>query len=87
MLFYRVSCLGLTAGRTHIFRSTGKEKISPIQSNLPFRAYHEGTPDPEHEDDELAKLGGKTRLISQKDYSKSPSPTSQQSCHAIAKHA
>lgn len=61
--------------RAHAHLQEDRErKISPVQSTIPYRPFHEGTPDAEHEDDELAKLGGKTRLISQKDPSKSPSP-------------
>ncbi|KAI5122508.1 hypothetical protein M0805_001416 [Coniferiporia weirii] len=48
-------------------------KQSPLQSNLPYKPFMEGTPDTD-EDDELSKLGGKTRLITQKDLTKSPSP-------------
>ena len=46
---------------------------SPLTGVAPYRSFAEGTPELE-EDDELSKLGGRTRLISQKDLSKSPSP-------------
>lgn len=46
---------------------------SPLTSISPYRSILDGTPEPT-DDDELSKLGGKTRLISQKDLSKSPSP-------------
>ncbi|EJD07479.1 uncharacterized protein FOMMEDRAFT_115738 [Fomitiporia mediterranea MF3/22] len=48
-------------------------KMSPVSANLSYKMFHEGTPELD-EDDELSKLGGKTRLISQKEQSKSPSP-------------
>lgn len=48
-------------------------RMSPVTANISYKLFHEGTPEVE-DDDELSKLGGKTRLISQKEHSKSPSP-------------
>ncbi|KAL5536994.1 hypothetical protein ACEPAF_817 [Sanghuangporus sanghuang] len=47
-------------------------KTSPMTS-LSYKMLREGSPELDS-DDELSKLGGKTRYISQKEHSKSPSP-------------
>ncbi|KAH8116341.1 fungal-specific transcription factor domain-containing protein [Phellopilus nigrolimitatus] len=61
--------------KAHISLQEFREgKQSPVSSNMSFRPFLEGSPEVE-EDDELSKLGGKTRLISQKDPTKSPSPS------------
>lgn len=51
-------------------------KLSPAPGGMLFKnQYETASPDADSEDDELSKLGGKTRLISQKEFSKSPSPS------------
>lgn len=60
--------------KAHISLQEFREgRQSPTAGNMPYRPFMEGPAD-DNEDDELFKLGGKTRLISQKDSSKSPSP-------------
>ena len=60
--------------KAHIsLREFREGRLSPVAGNISYKMFHEGSPELE-EDDELSKLGGKTRLISQKEQSKSPSP-------------